>query len=67
MKEIHVSRSILAVTSRYPREAEDRVDRDYTARRSPNQFSFSQEDLLSAAEGADAPSLRGCHDHYESY
>jgi lactate dehydrogenase-like 2-hydroxyacid dehydrogenase len=44
----------LVVTSRYPKEVEDRIDRDYNARRNPNQFPFSQQDLLAAAEGADA-------------
>jgi hypothetical protein len=42
------------VTSRYPKEVEDRIDRDYNARRNPNQLPFSQQKLLSAAEGADA-------------
>jgi lactate dehydrogenase-like 2-hydroxyacid dehydrogenase len=45
---------ILVVTSRYTKEIEDRIDRDYSARRNPNQFPFSQQDLLYAAEGADA-------------
>lgn len=47
-------RPILVVTSRYPKEVEDRIDRDYNARRDPNQFPFSQQKLLSASEGADA-------------
>jgi lactate dehydrogenase-like 2-hydroxyacid dehydrogenase len=45
---------ILVVTSRYTKEIEDRIDRDYISRRNPNQFPFSQQELLSAAEGADA-------------
>ena len=45
---------ILVVTSHYTREIEDRIDRDYIARRNPNQFPFSQQELLSAVEGADA-------------
>jgi lactate dehydrogenase-like 2-hydroxyacid dehydrogenase len=49
-----VTKPILVVTSRYPEEIEDRIDRDYTARRNPNQFPFSQQDLLNATEGADA-------------
>jgi lactate dehydrogenase-like 2-hydroxyacid dehydrogenase len=49
-----VSKPILVVTSRYPKEIEDRIDRDYAARRNPNQGLFSQQDLLHAAEGADA-------------
>src|SRR6266849_3072941 len=49
-----MTKPILVVTSRYPKEVEDRIDRDYKARRNPNQFLFSQQLLLSAAEGADA-------------
>src|SRR3984957_14651472 len=49
-----MTKPILVVTSRYPREVEDRIDRDYDARRNPNQFPFSQAELLSAAERADA-------------
>ena len=44
----------LVVTTRYPKEVEDRIDRDYSARRNPNQLPFDQQKLLSAAEGADA-------------
>src|SRR6202045_3594017 len=49
-----MTKPILVVTSRYPKEVEDRIDRDYSARRNPNQFPFSQQKLLSTAEGADA-------------
>jgi lactate dehydrogenase-like 2-hydroxyacid dehydrogenase len=49
-----VRKPILVVTTRYAKAIEDRIDRDYTARRNPNQFPFSQQDLLSAAAGADA-------------
>jgi hypothetical protein len=49
-----MTKPILLVTSRYTREVEDRIDRDYNARRNPNQFPFSRQNLLSAAEGADA-------------
>ncbi len=49
-----MAKPILVVTSRYTREIEDRIDRDYNARRNANQFPFSQQKLLSAAEGADA-------------
>ena len=49
-----MTKSILVVTSHYPKEVEDRIDRDYNARRNPDQFPFSQQKLLSAAEGADA-------------
>jgi lactate dehydrogenase-like 2-hydroxyacid dehydrogenase len=49
-----MTKPILVVTSRYPREVEDRIERDYNARRNPNQSPFSQEQLLSVAQGADA-------------
>jgi lactate dehydrogenase-like 2-hydroxyacid dehydrogenase len=49
-----MTKPILVVTSRYPKEVEDRIDRDYTARRNPHQFPFTKQQLLSAAEEADA-------------
>src|SRR6201993_3289789 len=49
-----MTKPILVETSRYPKEVEDRIDRDYNARRNPDQFPFSQQELLSAADGADA-------------
>ena len=49
-----MTKPILVVTSRYPKEVEERIDRDYNARRNPNQFPFSQQQMLSAVEGADA-------------
>ncbi len=49
-----MNKAVLVVTSRYPKEVEDRIDRDYNARRNPNQGPFSQQALLSAVEGADA-------------
>jgi lactate dehydrogenase-like 2-hydroxyacid dehydrogenase len=49
-----MSKPILVVTSRYPKDVEDRIDRDYTARRNPNQSLPSRQDLLNSAEGADA-------------
>jgi lactate dehydrogenase-like 2-hydroxyacid dehydrogenase len=49
-----MTKSILVVTTRYPKEVEDRIDRDYNARRNPTLLPFSQQELLSAAEGADA-------------
>jgi lactate dehydrogenase-like 2-hydroxyacid dehydrogenase len=49
-----MAKPILVVTNRYPKEVEDRIDRDYNARRNPNQSPFSQEQLLAAAEGANA-------------
>jgi lactate dehydrogenase-like 2-hydroxyacid dehydrogenase len=49
-----MTKPILVVTTRYPQAIEDRIDRDYSARRNPNPSPFSQQDLLAAAEGADA-------------
>src|SRR6202041_3539633 len=49
-----MNKAVLVVTSRYPKEVEDRIDRDYNARRNPNQLPFSQQQMLSAAEGANA-------------
>jgi lactate dehydrogenase-like 2-hydroxyacid dehydrogenase len=49
-----MTKPVLVITSRYPREVEDRIDRDYSARRNSNRSPFNQETLLSAAEGADA-------------
>jgi lactate dehydrogenase-like 2-hydroxyacid dehydrogenase len=49
-----MAKPILVVTSRYPMEVENRIDRDYNARRKSNQDPFSQQDMPSAAEGADA-------------
>jgi lactate dehydrogenase-like 2-hydroxyacid dehydrogenase len=49
-----MTRPILVVTTHYPKEVEDRIDRDYNARRNPDQSPFSPQKLLSAAEGADA-------------
>src|ERR1700690_2650099 len=49
-----MTKPILVVTTRYTKEVEDRIDRDYNARRNPNQLPFSQQDMISATEGADA-------------
>ena len=49
-----MSKPILVATSRYPKDVEDRIDRDYTARRNPNQSLPSRQDLLNSAEGANA-------------
>jgi lactate dehydrogenase-like 2-hydroxyacid dehydrogenase len=49
-----MAKPILVVTSRYPKKVEERIDHDYNARRNPSQSLFSQQELLSAAEGADA-------------
>jgi lactate dehydrogenase-like 2-hydroxyacid dehydrogenase len=49
-----MSKPILVVTSHFPKAIEERIDRDYNARRNPNLSPFSQPELLSAADGADA-------------
>jgi lactate dehydrogenase-like 2-hydroxyacid dehydrogenase len=49
-----VTKPVLVVTSRYTKEVEERIDRDYNARRNPDQSPFNQQKLLSVAEGADA-------------
>jgi lactate dehydrogenase-like 2-hydroxyacid dehydrogenase len=51
---VNMTKPILVETTRYTKDVEDRIDRDYNARRNPNQSLFSQQQLLSAAEGADA-------------
>ena len=38
-----MTKPILVVTSRYTKEVEDRIDRDYNARRNPNQSPLSQQ------------------------
>jgi lactate dehydrogenase-like 2-hydroxyacid dehydrogenase len=49
-----MTKPILVVTSRYAKQIEDRIDRDFTPRRNPNQGLFTQQQLLFVAEGADA-------------
>src|SRR5277367_6477130 len=49
-----MTKPVLVVSSRYPKEVEDRINRDFSARRNPNGFPLSQQKLLAAAEGADA-------------
>ena len=49
-----MSKPILVVTSHFPKAIEERIDRDYYARRNPNRSPCSQPELLSAADGADA-------------
>jgi lactate dehydrogenase-like 2-hydroxyacid dehydrogenase len=45
---------IVVVTSHFIEAVETRIDREYEARRSKNGRLFKSEDLLAAAEGADA-------------
>jgi lactate dehydrogenase-like 2-hydroxyacid dehydrogenase len=49
-----MAKPVLVVTTRYTKEIEARIDRDYDARRNPNRSPFRRQELLSAAEGADA-------------
>jgi lactate dehydrogenase-like 2-hydroxyacid dehydrogenase len=49
-----VKKPILVVASQFPKEVEDRIDRDYDPRRNPNVAPFSRDQLLAAADGADA-------------
>jgi len=50
----NVKKPILVVASQFAKEIEDRIDRDYDPRRNPNTVPFSREQLLAAADGADA-------------
>jgi lactate dehydrogenase-like 2-hydroxyacid dehydrogenase len=49
-----VKKPILVVASQFPKEIEDRIDRDYDPRRNPNTVPFTREQFLAAADGADA-------------
>ena len=49
-----MKKPVLVVASQFPKEVEDRIDRGYEARRNPNTAPFSQEQMLAAADGADA-------------
>jgi hypothetical protein len=49
-----MKKPISVVASQFAREIEDRIDRDYDPRRNPNTVPFSREQLLAAADGADA-------------
>jgi lactate dehydrogenase-like 2-hydroxyacid dehydrogenase len=51
---LDMAKPVLVVTTRYTKEIEARIDRDYNARRNPNHAPFTRQQLLSAAEGADA-------------
>ena len=49
-----MKKPILVVTSQFPKEIEDRINREYDPRRNANAVPFSREQLLAAADGADA-------------
>jgi lactate dehydrogenase-like 2-hydroxyacid dehydrogenase len=49
-----VKKPILVVANQFPKEVEDRIDREYDARRNANPLPFTREQFLVAADGADA-------------
>ncbi len=49
-----MKKPVLVVASQFPKEVEDRIDRDYEPRRNPNALPFTREQLLATADGADA-------------
>lgn len=49
-----MKKPVLVVTRRFPVEVEYRIARDYLPRFNPNEKPLTQEELLAAAEGADA-------------
>jgi lactate dehydrogenase-like 2-hydroxyacid dehydrogenase len=49
-----VPKPILVVTRRFIQPVEDRIARDFEARYNPHERPFTQDELLTAAEGADA-------------
>ncbi|MGB9470009.1 MAG: D-glycerate dehydrogenase [Candidatus Acidiferrum sp.] len=49
-----MSKPVLVVTTHYVKEVEERIDRDYDARRNTNEAPFGRQALLAASDGADA-------------
>jgi len=49
-----VRKPVLVVTTHFMDKIEERIDRDYDARRSPNGRPFTRDELLDASSGADA-------------
>jgi lactate dehydrogenase-like 2-hydroxyacid dehydrogenase len=49
-----VKKPILVVASQFPKEVEDRIDRNFDPRRNSSTAPFTREQLLAAADGADA-------------
>lgn len=49
-----MSKPVLVVTTHFVDDVEVRIDRDFEVRRKPKGAFFTQEELLSAADGADA-------------
>ncbi len=49
-----MSKPVLVVTTRHLKEVEERIDRNYDARRNPNEAPFGRQALLASSDGADA-------------
>jgi len=49
-----VKKPIVVVATQFAKEIEERIDRNYDPRRNPNTVPFSRDQLLAAADGADA-------------
>ena len=49
-----MSKPVLVLTTHHVKEVEERIDRNYEARRNPNEAPFSRPALLVASDGADA-------------
>ena len=49
-----MKKPILVVASQFPKEVEDRIDREFEPRRNPNPAPFTRDQFLTAADGADA-------------
>ena len=52
--ECTMRKPVLVVTTQHVKEVEERIDRNYDARRNPNSAPFGRQALLAAADGADA-------------
>ena len=44
--DTNVKKPILVVASQFPKEVEDRIDRDYDPRRNPNTASFQPRTIV---------------------
>lgn len=60
-----MTKPVLVVASEFPKEVEDRIDREYDARRNTNPLPFSREQFLAAADRADAMFITPA-DHLDS-
>jgi lactate dehydrogenase-like 2-hydroxyacid dehydrogenase len=52
--DINVKKPILVVASQFPKDVEDRIDREYDARRNTNPLPLTRDQFLAAADGGDA-------------